>query len=177
MKITPTKVDGVMLLDLEPIKDDRGYFARAFCADTLASAGHAFEIQQTNLSYNAKKGTLRGMHYQAEPTPDPKIVRCERGRIFDVAVDIRPSSPTYLSWTGTELNDTNGRSLLIPAGCAHGFMSLSDNTQVLYLMGAPYVSELARGIRWNDPTFAIDWPHQPSVISERDATYADYETT
>jgi len=175
VKLIPTTVDGVIRIDLEPIADERGSFARAFCAKTLADAGHPFEIVQANLSHNLKAGTLRGMHFQKAPTPDPKIIRCERGSIFDVAVDLRPKSPTYLKWTGTELSAGNGSALLIPAGCAHGFITLTDDSQLLYLMGAPYVAELATGVRWDDPSFGIEWPRKPAVIAERDATYPDYE--
>lgn len=174
MKLSPTDIDGVMRIELEPISDDRGWFARSFCQQTLADAGHNFTISQTNLSFNARAGTLRGMHYQAEPSPDPKIVRCERGAIFDVAIDLRPASPTYMTWTGQELTAANGVALLIPAGCAHGFISLTDDSQVLYLMGAPYHADLARGVRWNDPAFGIRWPVEPTTINPRDAAYADY---
>lgn len=175
MRITPTKVEGVMQIGLRPIEDERGFFARSFCASSLAEAGHPFEIVQTNLSYNHKAGTLRGMHYQAEPQPDPKIVRCEQGAIFDVVVDLRPNSPSYLMWTGSELTADNGSALLVPAGCAHGFISLVDASKVLYLMGAPYVAELARGVRWDDPTFNIEWPMAPTTIHPRDASYPDYQ--
>ncbi len=175
MKITPTKLEGVMHIGLTPIEDERGFFARSFCAASLAEAGHSFEVVQANLSYNHKAGTLRGMHYQADPQPDPKIVRCEQGAIFDVVVDLRPKSPSYLKWTGSELTADNGNALLVPAGCAHGFISLVDESKVLYLMGAPYVAELARGVRWDDPAFDIQWPMAPATINPRDASYPDYQ--
>lgn len=174
MKLNPTGIDGVIRIDLQPTEDDRGFFARTYCAQTLNDAGHPFAISQTNISYNTKAGTLRGMHFQAQPHPDPKIVRCERGAIFDVAVDLRPTSSTYLGWTGLELTAENGSALLIPAGCAHGFISLTDNSQVLYMMGAPYHPELARGVRWDDPAFGIDWPITPTTINPRDTAYPDY---
>ncbi len=175
MKLSPTSIAGVVRIDLEPKTDDRGWFARGFCQQTLADAGHHFTVHQTNLSFNAKAGTLRGMHYQAEPLPDPKIVRCERGAIFDVAIDLRPASATYMKWTGEELTAATGAALLIPAGCAHGFISLTDDSQVLYLMGAPYDADLARGVRWNDPAFGIDWPIEATTINPRDAAYPDYD--
>lgn len=164
-----------MRIDLTPIRDERGFFARTFCAATLADAGIQFEVSQANVSHNLKAGTLRGMHYQAEPQPDPKIVRCEHGTIFDVAVDLRPASPTYLKWTGSKLSADNGAALLIPVGCAHGFISLTDHSQVLYFMGAPYVPDLARGVRWNDPAFGIKWPMMPTAMHPRDASYPDYQ--
>lgn len=175
MNLSETKVDGVIRIDISPIADNRGFFARSFCKQTLAEAGFAFDIIQCNLSFNEQAGTLRGMHYQAAPTADPKIVRCEQGTIFDVAVDLRPTSPSFLGWTAAELSGENGSALLIPAGCAHGFISLTDNTQVQYFMGAPYVADLARGVRWNDPAFAIEWPLQPSVIAARDTAYPDFK--
>ncbi|MGD1933610.1 MAG: dTDP-4-dehydrorhamnose 3,5-epimerase [Candidatus Phaeomarinobacter sp.] len=175
MNLSETDIHGVIRIDLAPIRDDRGFFARSFCRQTLAEAGLEFDMVQSNLSFNAQAGTLRGMHYQAAPLPDPKIVRCERGTIYDVAVDLRPGSPTFRSWTAAELSAENGSALLIPAGCAHGFISLTDNTQVLYLMGAAYDADLARGLRWDDPAFAIEWPIQPSVIAARDAAYPDFE--
>lgn len=174
MMLSSTSIDGVLRIELEPARDERGFFARSFCTQTLTEAGHPFSVCQTNISFNANAGTLRGMHFQAEPHPDPKIVRCERGAIFDVAVDLRPASKTYMQWTGAELTAENGSALLIPSGCAHGFISLTDNSQVLYLMGAPYKADLARGVRWNDPAFGIEWPAQPTTINPRDAAYPDY---
>ena len=175
MNLTETNVDGVLLINVAPLKDARGFFARSFCSDILAKAGHPFKIAQENISFNTHVGTLRGLHYQAEPAGDPKIVRCERGKIWDVAVDLRPGSSTYLQWTGANLSAENVTAMLIPAGCAHGFISLKAATQVLYLMGEPYAPERARGVRWDDPTFKIDWPAAPSVMSDRDATYPDYK--
>lgn len=177
MIITPTAIEGVAHLDIDPHRDERGFFARSYCPQELADAGYDFNLSQANVSYNARKGTLRGLHYQAAPTPDPKIVRCERGSIWDVALDLRPHSKTYLQWTGAELSEANGRAQIIPAGCAHGFISLEDDSQVLYLMGAAYVADLARGVRWNDPAFSIDWPLMPEVIGDRDANYPNFEVT
>ena len=170
-----TTVAGVMLVSAEAHEDERGLFVRAFCERETGNAGVPFHIRQANLSQNRKRGTLRGLHYQDEPKPDPKMVRCLRGAVWDVAVDLRPSSSTYLKWFGCELSAENCRALLVPAGCAHGFMTLSDECELLYLMAESYVPELARGVRWNDPAFAIDWPGTPEVIGERDADFPDYQ--
>ena len=171
-----TDVDGVRVVELEPHTDERGMFARSFCTGEFAAAGIAMSVVQTNLSRNTRRGTLRGLHYQAEPAPEPKLVRCTAGRIFDVAVDLRPASPSFCRWTGVELDADAHNGLYIPAGCAHGFLTLSGNSEVTYLMGAAYAPELARGVRWNDPAFAIDWPIEPVIMSDNDATYPDFAT-
>jgi dTDP-4-dehydrorhamnose 3,5-epimerase len=165
----------VRIVELEPHTDERGLFARSFCADEFTAAGIAMTVVQTNLSRNTRRGTLRGMHYQAEPAPEPKLVRCTAGRVFDVAVDLRPASPSFCRWTGAELDAESHNGLFIPAGCAHGFLTLSDDSEVTYLMGAAYASELARGVRWNDPAFAIDWPFDPVLMSDKDAAYPDFD--
>ena len=174
MKFTETPIPGVVVVDIEPIQDTRGFFARGFCAEEFAARDLTVSIVQTNIAFNAARGTLRGMHYQATPAPEPKLVRCNRGAIFDVAVDLRPDSPAYGRWTGHELSAANRRALHIPEGCAHGLLTLEDHCEVSYLMGAAYAPELARGVRWNDPAFAIDWPFEPAVISERDAGFPDF---
>ena len=170
-----TEVDGVRVVELEPHNDERGVFARSFCTDEFAAAGIALSVVQTNLSRNRRRGTLRGMHFQAEPAPEPKLVRCTGGRVFDVAVDLRPASPSFCCWASVELDAEAHNGLYIPAGCAHGFLTLSDNAEVTYLMGAAYAPELARGVRWNDPAFAIDWPFEPVIMSDNDAAYADFD--
>jgi len=170
-----TDIAGVRIVELEPLADERGFFARSFCAEEFARAGIEMAVVQTNVSRNSRRGTLRGLHYQAEPAPEPKLVRCTAGRVFDVAVDLRPASPSYCRWTGVELDAETGNALFVPAGCAHGFLTLSDHAEVTYLMGAAYVPELARGVRWNDPAFAIAWPFAPAVMSGRDAAYADFD--
>lgn len=175
MKFTATDIAGVDLITLEKHSDDRGFFARTFCKQELTAHGHDFEIDQANLSFNHHAGTLRGMHYQAAPVGDPKIVRCISGAIYDVVIDLRANSPTYCQWVGAELSATNRNSLVIPAGCAHGFLTLNPDTEVLYLMGAPFVPDLASGVRWNDPAFGIKWPQKPAIINDRDANYPDYE--
>jgi len=174
MILRDTGIAGVVEIDAEAQADERGFFARAFCIDELAAHGIDFTVVQANLSGNAAAGTLRGMHWQAAPQPDPKIVRCVRGRIFDVALDLRPDSPTRGRWTACELDAERRNALHIPAGCAHGFLTLTDDCELLYLMGAPFVAGLARGVRWNDPAFAIDWPADPAVIAPRDANYPDF---
>lgn len=175
MKFTGTKIPGVTLVEAEPIADKRGFFARGYCVGEFAAAGLALNVVQINLSHNNRKGTLRGMHYQAEPKPEPKLVSCTRGAVFDVAVDLRPNSPTFRNWIGVELTDSNGTSLFIPPGCAHGFLTLTAKTRVNYLMGEFYEAQLARGVRWDDPAFGVDWPAKPTVVSDRDAGYPDFK--
>lgn len=174
MIFTETGIPGVVVVELEKLGDERGFFARSFCAGEFARSGLHSRFPQANISFNKAMGTLRGLHYQAEPKPEPKLVRCSRGAIFDVAVDLRPGSPTCGRWTSHELNDENHKGLYVPPGCAHGFMTLEDDSEVFYLMGESYHPNLARGVRWNDPAFAIDWPLEPVIISERDAGYPDF---
>ena len=173
MRFTATEIDGVVIVDLDLMRDERGAFARLHCPDEFAAAGHPFAPLQTSLSRNLKTGTLRGMLYEAAPREETKLVRVVRGRIFDVAVDLRPASPTYRRWTGTELSADNGRALLIGKGMAHGFVTLEDDTDVLYQIDKIFEPGHGRGVRWNDSAFAIAWPVSPVVISERDATYPD----
>ena len=169
-----TEIHGVVVVDMERIGDDRGFFARSFCAREFADRGLCASFVQANVSFNRERGTLRGMHYQAEPKPEPKLVRCTRGAIFDVVIDLRADSLSFHRWVGRELTADNRRAFYIPTGCAHGFVSLTDNAEVSYLMGEAYDPALARGVRWNDPAFAIDWPLQPLLISDRDAGYPDF---
>ena len=173
MTLTETPIAGAWLLEIQPISDERGFFARSLCVDTLAAHGLEGRMQQQSVSFNQRRGTLRGMHYEAAPHEEAKLVRVVRGRIFDVAVDLRPDSPTYRRWTGTELSAANGRALLIGKGMAHGFVTLEDDTDVLYQIDKIFEPGHGRGVRWNDPAFAIAWPVSPVVISERDATYPD----
>lgn len=175
MRFTATEIDGVVIVDLDVISDDRGSFSRLHCPEDFAAAGHPFVPAQTSLSRNAKARTLRGMHYEAAPHAEAKLVRATRGAIFDVAVDLRTDSSTYLRWTGTELSADNGRALLIGKGMAHGFMTLEDDTDVLYQIDRIFEPGHGRGVRWNDPAFGVAWPATPLVISERDATYRDHE--
>lgn len=174
MRFTATGIDGVAAVDIEPVADERGAFARLHCPEEFAAAGHPFAPLQTSLSRNARAGTLRGLHYEAAPHEEAKLVRVTRGAIFDVAVDLRPASPTYRRWTGTELTAENGRALLIGKGIAHGFITLADDTDVLYQIDAIFTPGHGRGARWDDPAFGIEWPRAPVVISQRDATYPDH---
>lgn len=176
MKLAPTAIDGVMVVELEPIGDERGWFARTFDAALFAQAGLDPAVVQCNLSYNARRDTVRGMHFQAEPHGEPKLVRCVRGAIFDVAVDVRPGSPTLGRWHASELSADNRRALHIASGLAHGFQTLTDDCEIEYMMGAPYVPGAARGVRWDDPAFGIEWPAPAGdrTISERDRAYPDF---
>jgi len=175
MKIIPLKIEGAALIEIEPIADERGFFARNFCQQEFADAGLALNVVQSNLSQNVKKGTLRGLHFQAQPKPDPKLVSCINGAIFDVVVDVREGSPTFCQWSSVELTAHNHKALFVPPGCAHGFITLTDNALVHYQMGETFVADLARGVRWNDPAFGVGWPMAPVVISERDANYPDFK--
>lgn len=174
MTFEKTEIPGVVVVEPNRVRDERGFFARSFCADTFAAEGLATTLVQANVSFNERRGTLRGMHYQAEPRPEPKLVRCTRGAIYDVAVDLRRDSPAYCRWTACELTADNHRALYVAPGCAHGFLTLEDATEVFYLMGERYDAELARGVRWDDPAFAIEWPEPPALLSERDAGYGDF---
>ena len=174
MIFSETPLAGAFVIELEPRQDERGFFARAFCERELAAHGLPTAFPQCNISYNRRAGTLRGMHYSAAQHPEPKLVRCTRGAVHDVIVDLRPGSPTRMRSIAVELSADNRRMLYIPAGFAHGFLTLDAETEVYYHMGAFYVAEAARGFRYDDPAFALDWPLRPQVISERDATYASW---
>jgi dTDP-4-dehydrorhamnose 3,5-epimerase len=171
----PTAIGGVVLVDPDRHVDERGFFARTWCADEFAAAGLPDALVQCSVSFNERRHTLRGMHWQAEPHGEGKLVRCTRGAILDVVVDLRPSSPTYLEHVGVQLDQENRRALFVPPGCAHGFLTLAERTEVFYQMDTPFVPEAARGARWDDPAFAIGWPTQPAVVSDRDRTYPDFE--
>jgi len=176
MRFVETQLPGVIVIEPERLSDERGWFARTFDREEFRARGMNHEVIQTNASFNARAGTLRGMHYQADPHGETKVVRCVRGAIFDVALDIRPDSPTRWRWHGVELSEDNARALYIPQGFAHGFQTLRENCEVHYLMGTDHVPDAARGVRWDDPAFAIRWPAPPAggrVISERDASYPD----
>lgn len=177
MRLLATEIDGLRLVDPTVHADERGLFARTFDAATFSKAGLPVEWPQCNTSFNHRRGTLRGMHYQLAHAPEPKLVRCTQGRVFDVAVDLRPASPTFKRWFGVELAAEKRNALFIPAGLAHGFMTLEDRSEVFYQMGANYVANAAAGVRWNDPAFAIDWPFEPVVMAERDRDYPDFKAT
>jgi dTDP-4-dehydrorhamnose 3,5-epimerase len=168
---TPTPLAGLLVIDLERREDERGFFARSFCQDEFASHGLNARVVQCNVSFNARQGTLRGMHYQAPPHEEAKVVRCTRGAIWDVAVDLREHSATRWRWHGVELTADNRRALYVPEGFAHGFQTLTDDSEVLYQMSESYHADLARGVRWDDPRFGIRWPLPAPILSERDRTY------
>lgn len=175
MRFSETEIPGVVLVEAEPHADERGSFQRLHCPRAFADAGHPFTPAQTSLSHNIRARTLRGMHYQPAPHGETKLVRCVRGRLFDVALDLRPGSPTHRRWTATELSADNGRALLIPEGVAHGFLTLEPDTDVLYQISPMFEPGHEAGARWDDPAFGIDWPAAPEVISARDADYPDYQ--
>jgi dTDP-4-dehydrorhamnose 3,5-epimerase len=175
MVFVETSLPGAWVIELEQLADERGWFARTYDADEFKARGLDPNVAQCNASFNTRRDTLRGLHYQAEPYGESKLVRCVRGAIFDVAVDVRPDSSTYRRWHGVELSAHNRRAFYIPPGLAHGFQTLADDTEVLYQMGSRYVGEAARGVRWDDPALAIEWP-QPQrerIISARDASFPD----
>jgi len=174
MRFSPTELAGVLVVDAEAHTDARGAFARLHCPEDFAHAGQPFEPAQTSLSRNPAAGTLRGMHYQPAPHAEAKLVRCVRGAMFDVALDLRPDSPTRGQWTACELSADNLRALYIPQGVAHGFLTLEPDTDVLYQIAPRFEAGHEAGVRWNDPAFAISWPSAPQVISDRDAGYPDY---
>jgi dTDP-4-dehydrorhamnose 3,5-epimerase len=175
MRFEETHLAGAFVISLEPHPDERGFFARSYCEREFAAHGLATRFPQGNQSYNTRKGTLRGMHYQAAPHRESKVVRCVSGAIHDVIVDLREGSDTCLQWIGVDLSAANRRALYVPEGFAHGFLTLEPDTEVLYQMGEFYVAEAARGFRWNDPHFGIRWPYSPAVISERDRVQPDFD--
>lgn len=174
MQFRPLALSGVYVIEFQPVVDDRGLFARVWCERELAAQGIDMTVRQCNLSVNRRRHTLRGMHYQAEPHPEAKVVSCLRGAIYDVVIDLRPDSATYGQHATVELNDDNRRALYIPPGLAHGFETLTDHTEVFYLMSAFYEPSAQRGVRWDDPAFAVRWPAPPAIISDRDRSFADF---
>lgn len=174
MRFIATDIPGVLVIEAEPRADERGAFARLQCPDEFGAAGHAFAPVQTSLSRNPAAGTLRGLHYQPAPYAETKLVRCVRGRIFDVAVDLRADSPTHRRWVGVELSAENLRGLFIPAGVAHGFLTLEPDSDVLYQIAPEYEPGHEAGVRWDDPAFGVAWPFSPVLMSDRDALYPDY---
>ena len=176
MRFIETPLPGAWVIELEKLGDERGWFARTFDADEFRARGLNPAVVQCNASLNVRRDTLRGMHYQAEPHGESKLVRCIRGAIFDVAVDLRADSPTRCGWHAVELSAENRRAFYIPAGLAHGFQTLTDDTEVLYQMGHHYVPDAARGVRWDDPAFGIEWPEPDGerTIAEKDRAYQDF---
>jgi dTDP-4-dehydrorhamnose 3,5-epimerase len=168
MKLTPTPLEGAYLIDLEKRGDERGFFARYFCKKEFSESGLNSDWVQINNSYSSQKGTLRGLHFQRKPASEVKLVRCIQGSIWDVIVDIRPTSRTYKGWFGTELSQDNRTMMYVPQGFAHGFISLTDDSEIIYLVSNFYDSSHERNLKWNDLDVAIEWPISPTVISERD---------
>jgi dTDP-4-dehydrorhamnose 3,5-epimerase len=171
---TETKLLGAFVIEAERFEDERGFFARTWCQREFKAHGLNPRLVQCSISFNKKKGTLRGMHYQVAPFEEVKLVRCTKGAIYDVIIDLRPESPTFKRYIAIVLSADNRKMLYIPERCAHGFQTLEDNTEVFYQMSEFYASEGARGLRWNDPTFAIEWPHAERIIIERDLNYPDF---
>lgn len=174
MIFTETTLQGAYVIALEEFRDDRGFFARAWCQNEFKQHGLDLQIVQANLSYNKRKGTLRGMHYQVPPHEEAKLVRCIRGAIYDVIIDLRPESSTYKHWTSIELTADNRHILYVPEGFAHGFQTLADQTEVFYQVSQFYTPGAEKGARYNDPVFGISWPLKVSVISEKDVGWQDY---
>lgn len=171
MQFARTSLQDAALITLEPREDDRGWFARTFCRDEFAKHGLLGDFPQTNHSHNRRRGTLRGLHYQREPHGEAKLVRCVRGAIYDVIVDLRPSSPTYRKWEGFTLTEANGHQLYVPPGFGHGFLTLADAVDVVYQVSHPYTPAAEGGLRYDDPAIGIVWPEPIAVISEKDAAW------
>lgn len=172
----PTELEGAWVIEVERIEDERGFFARSYCRDEFESRGLDPRVAQCNISYNRKRGTLRGMHYQVPPHAEVKLVRCTAGAIHDVIIDLRPGSPTFARHVAVVLSADNRRMLYIPEGFAHGFQTLDDDTEVFYQMSALYEPGAGRGVRWNDPAFGIVWPFAAErIVNARDAAYPDFQ--
>jgi dTDP-4-dehydrorhamnose 3,5-epimerase len=175
MHFSETPIAGAHVIDLEPRRDDRGFFARVWCRDEFASHGLSAEFVQCNDAFSARRGTLRGLHYQVAPHAEAKLIQCVRGAIFDVVVDLRPGSPTFRQWFGTELSAENHRMMYVPQGCAHGYLTLEDATEIVYPVTHAYRPSAERGVRWDDPQFGIAWPRAGSIIvSDKDRQWPDY---
>jgi dTDP-4-dehydrorhamnose 3,5-epimerase len=174
VKFRATAIAGCVLVEPEPKSDDRGFFARMFCREEFAEAGLVFQPVQINLSRNERRHTLRGLHFQDPPYAEAKLVQAVRGSVFDVVVDLRPDSKTFRQWAGFELNADSATALFIPEGCAHGFLTLADQTDVQYLMGRAHITGKAKGHRYDDPAFEIRWPHAPAVISPADLAWPSF---
>lgn len=168
MRLEPTHIAGIMVVHAEPVRDERGTFVRTFSADEFAAAGLDPGVAQCNVSFNPARATLRGMHFQRAPYGEAKLVRCTRGHIFDVAVDVRPDSPTFGTWEAWELDEDSYRAIFLPTGIAHGFITLAPSSEVSYQMSAPYRADAASGFRWDDPDVGIAWPVAPAMMSARD---------
>lgn len=177
MRFTPTELAGCVIVEPEPVHDRRGFFTRVSGQDEFTRRGLESVASQTSISFNTRRSTLRGLHFQEEPYSEAKLVRCTRGAVFDVAVDVRPDSGTYLRWVSTELTANNRLALYIPRGFAHGFLTLADETELFYQISTPYEASAARGIPWDDPALDIRWPESPRVMSDRDRSWPPIRTT
>jgi dTDP-4-dehydrorhamnose 3,5-epimerase len=177
MIFTPTKLPGAYIIELEPHTDDRGFFARTWCRREFEAHGLNPSLVQCNISFNSKKGTMRGMHWQAKPFEEAKLVRCTTGSIYDVIMDLRPDSLTFKNHFGLQLTAHNRLMLYVPEGFAHGFLTMEDNTEVSYQMSEFFAPDSARGFRWNDPAFGIQWPAEIEVISDRDRSYPNFDVS
>ncbi|NMH96095.1 dTDP-4-dehydrorhamnose 3,5-epimerase [Pseudonocardia acidicola] len=171
MQIHSTPLAGSALIDLKRLEDDRGFFARSFCRQEFIDAGLEPLVEQANISFNYAKGTLRGFHYQLEPNAETKLIRCYRGAIYDVIVDLRPESPTYLQHFGAELTDDNRTAMFVPRDFAHAYLTLTDNAEVMYQVSTAYTPGAERGLRWNDPELGVQWPAEVTTVSEKDAAW------
>lgn len=172
MKFIETFIKNVFVIELEKLEDNRGFFARTWCEKEFKEHGLNPNLSQISIALNKKKGTIRGMHFQLPPHEEAKLVRCPKGSIYDVVIDFRPSSPTFKQWVSTELTSKNHKMVYLPEGCAHGYQTLEDDTEVIYHMSVPHFSELYRGVRWNDPAFGIKWPiNENIIISDKDKSY------
>jgi dTDP-4-dehydrorhamnose 3,5-epimerase len=169
-----SKLQGVFEIHLEPIPDERGFFARAWCQTEFKGNKLNPKLVQCSVSFNSRKGTLRGLHYQAPPYEETKVVRCTQGAVYDVVVDLRPNSPTYRDWIAVVLTAEKRNMVYVPEGCGHGFLTLEDNSEIFYQMSEIYSAESARGVRWDDPAFRIAWPERVEVISKRDRSYPNF---
>jgi dTDP-4-dehydrorhamnose 3,5-epimerase len=174
MKFHETELQGAFVIELDKMEDNRGFFARSWCQQEFEEHGLVPRVVQANLSFNDKAGTLRGMHYQISPYEETKLVRCTRGALYDVILDLRPESPTYKRWIGVELTEQNYKMLYVPASFAHAFITLEDNTEAAYFVSEAYTPGAERGLRWDDPTFGITWPRSVEVISGKDANWPDF---
>ena len=175
MKWTVLPLAGAYQVEIQPVSDERGFFARTWCAEEMQEFGLDVQFVQCSISYNERRGTLRGMHYQAQPHSESKLVRCTAGAIYDVIVDLRPKSPTFRNWIAVELTSSNRKAVYIPSGFAHGFQSLSDHSEVFYQISESYRLDFSRGVRWDDPAFGFKWPLETAILSERDRSFPNFK--
>ena len=174
MNFISTKLEGAYIIEVDRINDERGFFGRIWCKEEFENHGLNADLKQSNVSFNKKKGTLRGLHYQRKPFQETKLLRCTRGAVYDVIVDVRPESSTFKEWIGVELTETNYRMIYVPEGFAHGYLALEDNSEVYYMVTEKYSKESEGGIRWDDPNINIKWPLSVVEVSEKDASHADF---